>query len=256
MRSGKRGATDRRTPFVVSDPLSTRKKYKVKDLSFVDVPAEYVNYLRNFETSVQGFSRIPLVDYEAHNRKGKFFCGVVLQINDYQYFVPVSSNTLNHPHTFYLYDHRKRIGSLRFGFMFPVPEHMMKERLLPNEVDPQYRRLLEKELACCQRNENVIREMALKTYMTVTLPGRGMEPRHLARSCDFRVLEGACTLYAHEHGLLQDRLDPTLEMLNQSRPRTLDEIIASATTRAAELNAGRAADRHEAHFLDKEREHE
>lgn len=213
----------------------------MKDLLFYDVPAEYVNFLRNFETSIRGFSRVPLVDYETHNRKGKFFCGVVLQINDFQYFVPVSSNIHDHPNTFFLYDRRNRIGSLRFDYMFPVPERVMKERLILDEVDPQYRRLLEKELAYCQRNDTSIREMALQTYMMITLPGRGMEPRHLARSCDFRLLEGACAIYAREHNLSQDRLDPTVEMLRQARPRTLDEIIASATARADELNARRNA---------------
>ena len=119
----------------------------MKKLAFYDVPSDYVNYLRDFENSIRGFSRVPLVDYEAHNRKGKFFCGIVLQINDFQYFVPVSSNIHDHPNTIFLYDRHKRIGSLRFGFMIPVPERVMKERLIRNETDPQYRRLLEKELA-------------------------------------------------------------------------------------------------------------
>lgn len=209
----------------------------MKKLAFYDVPSDYVNYLRDFENSIRGFSRVPLVDYEAHNRKGKFFCGIVLQINDFQYFVPVSSNIHDHPNTIFLYDRHKRIGSLRFGFMIPVPERVMKERLIRNETDPQYRRLLEKELAYCRRNDSSIREMALKTYMTISLSGRGIEPRHLDRSCDFRLLEGACAIYAREHNLSQNRLDPTIEMLRQERPRTLDEIIASATARADELNA-------------------
>lgn len=211
----------------------------MKDLSFFDVRAEYVNYLRNFETSIRGFSHVPLVDYESHNRKGKFFCGIVLQINDYQYYVPVSSNTRDHPNTFFLYDNYNRIGSLRFDFMFPVPEGVVKERLIREEADPRYQRLLEKELTYCKRNVSAIREMALQTYMTITLPGQGIEPRHLTRSCDFRVLEGASAIWCQEHGLSQETLEPSIEMLRQSRPRTLEEIVASATARAAEINAVR-----------------
>lgn len=45
----------------------------MKKLAFYDVPSDYVNYLRDFENSIRGFSRVPLVDYEAHNRKGNFF---------------------------------------------------------------------------------------------------------------------------------------------------------------------------------------
>ena len=167
----------------------------MKKLSFFDVPAEYVNFLRKHEMDIRGFSRVPLVDYEMHNRKGKFFCGIVLHINDYCYHVPVSSKIQEHSNTFFLYDRGLRIGSLRFDYMIPVPERVMEIRIVENERDIPYRRLMEKELAYCRAHTSEIREMALRTYMMVTLTGQRTEHLRLERSCDFRLLEGACDIY-------------------------------------------------------------
>lgn len=211
----------------------------MKKLSFFDVPAEYVNFLRKYEMDIRGFSRVPLVDYEMHNRKGKFFCGIVLHINDYCYHVPVSSKIQEHSNTFFLYDRGLRIGSLRFDYMIPVPERVMEIRIVENERDIPYRRLMEKELAYCRAHTSEIREMALRTYMMVTLTGQRTEHLRLERSCDFRLLEGACDIYAWEHGLSQERLEPVAEMLRKERPRSLDEIIANAEAHADELNARR-----------------
>lgn len=135
----------------------------MKKLSFYYVSPEYVNHLRNFESSIRGISHVPFVDYESHNRKGKFFCGVVLEINGFQYYVPVSSKTNNHQNAFFLYDKNKRIASLRFDFMFPVPDKLITEIKITNEPDNHYRALLQKELQICRIYTSVIRDKALET---------------------------------------------------------------------------------------------
>ena len=199
---------------------------------------EYVNHLRNFESSIRGISHVPFVDYESHNRKGKFFCGVVLEINGFQYYVPVSSKTNNHQNAFFLYDKNKRIASLRFDFMFPVPDKLITEIKITNEPDNHYRAPLQKELQICRIYTSVIRDKALETYTKRTL---GDKSRGSEKSCDFRLLEGACSIYCVEHNLSSEPLEPAVEMLRNTRPRTLDEIIASATTRASEINSQRIA---------------
>lgn len=210
----------------------------MKKLSFYYVSPEYVNHLRNFESSIRGISHVPFVDYESHNRKGKFFCGVVLEINGFQYYVPVSSKTNNHQNAFFLYDKNKRIASLRFDFMFPVPDKLITEIKITNEPDNHYRALLQKELQICRIYTSVIRDKALGTYTKRTL---GDNSRGSEKSCDFRLLEDACSIYCVEHNLSSEPLEPAVEMLRNTRPRTLDEIIASATTRASEINSQRIA---------------
>lgn len=51
-------------------------------LNFYNVDVEYVEYLRRFD------SRVPYIQY---GDRDKFVCGVVLTVNGYQYFAPVSS---------------------------------------------------------------------------------------------------------------------------------------------------------------------
>lgn len=210
----------------------------MKHLLFYRIPPDYVNYLRKFETSIRGFSPIPFVDYQVQNRREKFFCGIVMQINDYQYYVPVSSKVIDKPHTFYLYDEgkRQRIAALRFDYMFPVPENLIQEFSIDAESDRQYQGLLKKELRACRQNEGVIREYALHTYLEVLAPVREHQHNNREHSCDFRLLEGACDIYRHEHGLTVEPLEPSVAMLRNQQPRTLDEIIASATAKAEQLN--------------------
>jgi protein AbiQ len=52
-------------------------------INFYTVSKEYIKYLKNFE------NKIPNVEYK--DRKDKFFCGVVLTINNLNYFAPISS---------------------------------------------------------------------------------------------------------------------------------------------------------------------
>ena len=49
-------------------------------LNFYTVDLRYVNFLKNVEQEKRGFSRVPNMDYGAQ-RKPKFLCGVVLQVN-------------------------------------------------------------------------------------------------------------------------------------------------------------------------------
>lgn len=51
------------------------------------------------------------------------------------------------------------------------------------------------------------------------------------------ILEDACSIYCAEHNLSSEPLEPAVEMLRNTRPRTLDEIIASATKLASEINS-------------------
>ena len=53
------------------------------NLKFYEVDGEYIKYLR-----VNGDQKIPNIEYEKHK---KFFCGIVLTINNFNYFAPVSS---------------------------------------------------------------------------------------------------------------------------------------------------------------------
>ena len=62
-------------------------------IAFYNVDLEYIDYLKQYETSVRGFTRVPNVNYRSGNNK--FFYGTVLNINRIDYFVPISSKQHN-----------------------------------------------------------------------------------------------------------------------------------------------------------------
>ena len=128
-------------------------------LKFYEVDREYIKYLR--ET---GDSKIPKIDYKNHQ---KFFCGIILTINNFNYFAPVSSYNKK-VHTAFLIKDKDRetnklkpISSLRFSFMFPCPIEYLNQKDFSKE-DEQYKILLRKELAYCNKNIDKIEKLAQK----------------------------------------------------------------------------------------------
>ncbi len=68
-------------------------------LNFYTVDLKYVEFLQNTEKEKRGFSRVPNMEY-GNQRKSKFLCGVVLQISDIHYYVPVTSYKQQKPDNF------------------------------------------------------------------------------------------------------------------------------------------------------------
>lgn len=148
-------------------------------LKFYDVDISYVNFLRSFDC------RVPQIKYNTYN---KFVCGVVLKIDKYDYFVPISSN-ISKQYTNMLIqdDNGKVIASIKFCFMFPVPTNLIKIKDFARirQVDPTYADLLEKELKFCQKNENKILQKAQNIYRI------GCNKKHVLNysCCDFLLLQ-------------------------------------------------------------------
>ena len=99
------------------------------DLFFYDVDADYVKYLKEIETAKRGFTRVPNVQYQ---KERKMVCGVVLEINGYKYYVPVSSYKKKQPNNLLIRledDSFNQVkGSLRFNYMFPVADQYITKR--------------------------------------------------------------------------------------------------------------------------------
>lgn len=157
-------------------------------LKFYEVDGAYIKYLR--ET---GDSKIPRIDYKNHQ---KFFCGIVLTINNFNYFAPVSSYNKK-VHTAFLIKDKDRktselkpISSLRFSFMFPCPIEYLNQKDFSKE-DEQYRILLKKELSYCNKNIDKIEKLAHEVYNL----GLNETTRNRFNICDFKKLEEQCMKY-------------------------------------------------------------
>ena len=161
-------------------------------LNFYIVDLDYVKYLKNAEIEKRGFSRIPDMDY-GNQRKPKFLCGIVLQVNGTDYYVPVTSYKQQKPDNFLIYARNGQVvSSLRFNYMFPVPIDLVAERPIATEPDRAYRALLAQELQYCIQNQEQIQHLAERTYKRVLL---GKNPGLLVNSCDFLLLEEKCKDY-------------------------------------------------------------
>ena len=128
-------------------------------LSFYEIDGNYINYLRT-----NGEKRIPRIDYKEHK---KFFCGIILTINNINYFAPVSSNKNKMYTSFLIKEINKKtkeekvLSSLRFSFMFPCPMSVLHLKDF-NKEDEKYRILLRKELHYCNSNIEKIKKKLTK----------------------------------------------------------------------------------------------
>ena len=161
----------------------------MENLDFFTVDYSYVEYLQKAETAARSFSRVPNMNYGS-GRKQKFLCGIVLSINSANYYVPVSSYKLKKPDNFLIFaDNGEVVSSLRFNYMFPVPEEALSKRIINTEPDLKYKALLSQELRYCIRNQEEIWHLAERTYKRVLL---GKNPGLVFNSCDFHLLEEKC----------------------------------------------------------------
>jgi len=169
-----------------------RKEYMDK-LNFYTVDTDYVQHLEKSEQDKRGFSRVPNMIY-SEKYKQKFLCGIVLQVNDVDYYVPVTSYKQQKPDNFLIIaDNGLVVSSLRFNYMFPIPKELVTVRIIVDEQDRAYRALLAQELRYCIKNQEIIQKLAERTYKRVLL---GKDLGLVANSCDFLLLEQKCVEYA------------------------------------------------------------
>lgn len=161
-------------------------------MEFYFVDKNYVDFLQKVETKKRGFTKVPYISYESRD---KFIFGVVLKVNQFNYYVSLSSfkvkqdaNILIEVET----DAKKIKGSLRFNYMFPVPEKCLTKIVIRDIKDRKYRNLLNKEFKFCIDNIEKIQQKAEQIYKLVTQNKRRVLVQN---SCDFKTLESAYLEY-------------------------------------------------------------
>lgn len=120
------------------------------DINFYNVDLEYIEFLKKYEMEHRGFTRVPNVNY--HSGNNKFFYGAVLNVNDINYFVPVSSKTTPKQDDIIIKVKDKKnsnYGTLRFAYMLPIPKECL-HLLIRDKLDSQVQsERIRKELAFC-----------------------------------------------------------------------------------------------------------
>lgn len=152
-------------------------------LDFYTIDTEYLEHLKKVDSSVPDYS------YDSND---KFFCGIVTEINGFQYFAPISSFNRHQKTNLLIRDtNNKSIASIRFCFMVPAPPSVLTMKDFSLESDEKYAGLLSTELTFCRHNESSIESSAIRVYQY------GISPEHpqYRNCCKFLELEKASEEY-------------------------------------------------------------
>ena len=161
----------------------------MEKLRIYRVTDHYVRYLHGVDDKVQ---------YNKNARRP--YVGVVFNFGGMQYFVPMESPKPNHanikPGKHILRLDNGRYGLLGFNNMIPVHKDALIAFDINAEPDIQYRELLKRQIALCNKMKADILNHAQMTYFDVVL---GKNKFLMGISCDFRRLENACRVYNVNH---------------------------------------------------------
>ncbi len=197
------------------------------NLNLYDVDKDYILFLQEAETQHRGFTRVPNMEYEGEQ---KFLCGIVLQINGLDYYVPISSYKNKQSESILIIfpdDNYNPIkGSLRFNYMIPVPQNKIKVRVIKDEQRTHRRLFLHKQLEFCNTNVEKIRNQAMRTYKRII---NNYNPSLSLNSCDFQFLEQKCMQYVEMQKAAQEAA-PTLDYSEPPsvKASSINEMIRKA----------------------------
>lgn len=157
------------------------------NIKLYQVTPDYVDYL------------LPYAPHLFHNKKPnqqneRKYIGVVLHINEMDYFAPLSSFKKKHQ---YLYESLdlikvKKYAVINLNNMFPVPKAHFFYVDIAQETNPQYRSLLLSEYRYIKSIQHKIRKNAEILYY---LKIKGEKSPLTMRCNDFLKLEEMCKKY-------------------------------------------------------------
>ncbi|MDU2702388.1 MAG: type III toxin-antitoxin system ToxN/AbiQ family toxin [Veillonella sp.] len=127
--------------------------YRIKD--------EYIEYLKKYDGKV------------ANNKKEKRpYVGIVLEVNGFQYFAPLTSPKPKHEKMKNKLDFIKlsdgKLGAINLNNMIPVNSNVVINMDINKDCDIKYRELLKDQLEFINSNAKLIQGQANKLYIKVT----------------------------------------------------------------------------------------
>ena len=159
------------------------KVYRVKD--------DYITYLRTKEERVL-----------KNKNERRPYVGVVLTINDLNYYVPLSSPKKKHKTMKNAKDFHKiangKYGAINFNKIIPVPAECIISFRFEDEEDEEYRLLLQNQYNDIKNMDDVLVNKSKGIYKIFHTSDEDLTPADLKvkrRCCDFDLLEEMCKEY-------------------------------------------------------------
>ncbi len=161
---------------------------KKDDIKFYEVDAKYINYLLPFAPHM-------FWNKEPGENNDRKYIGIVLIVNDMDYFAPLSSAKPKHRRMEEGLDFIKvkQYAVINLNNMFPVPAGSCHPVDFSKERNPKYRDLLRSEYRYIKMIEEKIWKNARLLYNHKIKNGNSTA---LSKRCnDFKLLEEKCKAY-------------------------------------------------------------
>lgn len=151
-----------------------------------EIKGEYIRYLSNYQKHI-------FAQKDGNGRRK--YIGVVLEIHNMKYFVPLSSYKIKHKKMKETVDFikLKDCAVINLNNMIPVPYSQILEIDINKERDLSYRYLLQAESREINRRRNRIRKNAEIVYSHKKYNGN--KTALAKRTNDFELLEKLCKEY-------------------------------------------------------------
>ncbi len=161
-------------------------------LNLYSISDEYIKYLRQFDNKIYDNKE----DTRIHERK---YLGVVLTVNEYNYYIPMSSPKKSDYIDFdkkiirkdtktiiRIHEGGRLYGTLRISNMIPVPITELEPYIIANEKDLKYKELILGELRYINNNSDKITKYAKTVYKQKT---KNINIGYIKNTVDFKLLE-------------------------------------------------------------------
>ncbi len=158
----------------------------------------YIQYLKQFDVHVMDFSN-------KGYRTSRKYLGILLSINDCDYFAPLSSPSQNFDYDkngnlrksiiplIRMVNNEKFLGTIKLGCMIPVYDSsLIKYYDLKMEKDIKYRGLVQKQLEFIMINKELIIKNANKLYEQKKA---NLSMGYISNTVNFTLLEEKAKLY-------------------------------------------------------------
>ena len=165
-------------------------------LNLYSISDEYIKYLRKFESKVYDNKE----ELRTYKRK---YLGIVLTINGFNYYIPMSSpkksDYLDYENKIIRHDTKTIIrvqnsgrlyGTLRISNMIPVPITELEPYILADEKDPKYKQVILGELRYIDSNSDKIIKYAKIVYNQKIKKIENIG--YIKNTVDFKLLEEKC----------------------------------------------------------------
>lgn len=164
----------------------------ISNFKLVKVDYKYCDYLRKYDRKVP---------YNKGDKENRPFVGVLFEINNCQYFAPLSSPKEKHKKMKNTIDFYKiddgNLGAINFNNMLPITEQnytvyvLNKKNLSKSEF--MYQELLSDQLTWLNEHYSQVKNKSKKLY---DLYNSGKLSNNIMdRCCNFKLLEEKCNEY-------------------------------------------------------------